>query len=286
MIRKQYKTHERCNWIGETREGKLWWHYKIQDKWVSFSTNPPNWPEKNGWVEVSPEEFVGERQFVEGTELWHTTKVVVFNGVVPSAYKKDGTPDSTNHLPSLQEFIRNAETGFWQELLPSQFINTKDIDMALKISDFCVKVPNAFVSEAIQKTAFENGYQWGGSGKQVVNTDKPFLCFDVKRKAIEWGDDKYLGKPCTFEECMEKLSVKPLMIGMYEVQANKQEGVTVGCKSLSREKVLELKKLINKEDFECNDGTPIYIDYFREQIIVEGIVIAFDMANQIIELVE
>ncbi len=49
------------------------------------------------------------------------------------------------------------------------------------------------VSEAVQRHAFELGYEWGGYGKKETHTDSPYLFFneDCDMTHVITGDERY-----------------------------------------------------------------------------------------------
>lgn len=92
----------------------------------------------------------------------------------------------------------DIERNFWYDRDDRQTRLTKideaitkfenEIKTEMNTNKFCVKVHNKYLSEAVQKLAFDNGYKWVYGKPEISQTDKPYLFFYLNEKDITWDN--------------------------------------------------------------------------------------------------
>ena len=153
-----------------------------------------------------------------------------------------------------QYFYNNSwhnEIGYMKEEESLRVYNQlikKENEMKNESPDlFCVEVGNPIMSEALQKIAFENNFDWdcGNAPFEVKFTDRKFLLFNKNSHSVynsDCGDDRYT--LVNLNKCIELLQqkrpkIKKIQIGEYIVEYV-PEGFKIGCKYIRISQVMEL----------------------------------------------
>jgi hypothetical protein len=115
---------------------------------------------------------------------------------------------------------------------------------------YCV-VEHPAISEAIQRVAFENGFDWNRANipEKVKYTEKPILSFwndNTHPLTITYrsGDPRPSIPRVTIEECLEKLrNFKPSITVNGDIVKAKDGDLIIGCLTIKRKKVEALYKM-------------------------------------------
>lgn len=282
-------------WIAEIREvnGKIVWLNPTSNKWEkshSRSYSNEQWLLDNGWQEVPPEKFIGERQVVSiDKEGWSLTKAVQFKDGQWWIHYLDGTVYS---YPS-DVVIDLLEHNEWKELNPEEFLVLSDVKEEQTLSStsnggIWVEVPNKFIARALQETAFKNGYYWGGNkiSGQLIDESVTELAFHNKlcgiyyrnKKCKSFSQDNVANNiKVSLDEAVKYISTpvkQPIKIDIYTVEITASD-VKVGCKTVSKSTVKKIVDAINAQSNIClDDQTPVS---FKEgKINVAGRNISFE----------
>jgi len=113
-----------------------------------------------------------------------------------------------------------------------------------------VYTPNKFLNEAIQRAAFEQGWEWESDYNQIVmNRDSDFLIFESERKQIYSVELAQSTETVSVERIFEILDpkkIKFLSIEGVDFEIHyKKEAVYTGGLSESFDKIKEIGKDVN-----------------------------------------
>ena len=115
---------------------------------------------------------------------------------------------------------------------------------------FYVKIQHPAISEAIQKIAFENGYNWCNKPNQpeVMHTDKEHLVFyPEERKIYTSLDPNKNFQIFEVDDAVRQLTEKLMKIGEHNVKfATNGSYIKVGCQTVTFNQVVEIYEEMKK----------------------------------------
>lgn len=154
----------------------------------------------------------------------------------------------------------------------------------MKKDSFYIQIDSPFISEAMQKIAFENGYSWKPETTPKFLNAK-YIAFNYYcPKDMVWSDREQDLRNTTrlsLEEAIKRLQPNDIIIEGHKVEfLSDNDVIKIGCKIISKDTIKKIVEVIDNNGIQI-DGEHVKFMFLDKMIKVGDYKVKFDQVKEV-----